>query len=158
MYVLQMLGQGSGSGGRRRSDRLAKGKAVAYATESPPDIDDEYDAMEDVRTRADSAIARNLQAELDAEATGIAASAARPPSRPGITIGRSARPSGAPRRPTTTSTDAPPARSKRQRADRSPLSADPIPEDYVAPGLDILLEAVFDRTILSPLRWRIRLS
>ena len=153
-----MSGQGSGSGGRRRSDRLAKGKAVAYATESPPDIDDEYDAMEDVRTRADSAIARNLQAELDAEATGIAASAARPPSRPGITIGRSARPSGAPRRPTTTPTDAPSARSKRQRADRSPLSADPIPEDYVAPGLDILLEAVFDRTILSPLRWRIRLS
>jgi hypothetical protein len=72
----QMSGQGSGSGGQRRSDCLAKGKAVAYAPESSPNTDDEYDAMEDVRTRADSAIARNLQAELDAEAAGIAASAA----------------------------------------------------------------------------------
>uniref|UniRef100_A0A2N9H9I5 Aminotransferase-like plant mobile domain-containing protein n=1 Tax=Fagus sylvatica TaxID=28930 RepID=A0A2N9H9I5_FAGSY len=61
---------GSGSGGQRRSDRLAKGKAVAYVPESSPNTDDEYDAMEDVRTRADSAIARNLQAELDAEAAG----------------------------------------------------------------------------------------
>jgi hypothetical protein len=129
-----MSGRGSGSGGQRQSDRLAKGKAVAYVTESPPDTDDEYDAMEDVRTRADGDIARNLQAELDAEAAGIAAGAAQPPFKPGITIGRSARPSGAPRRPTTTPTGAPPARSKRQRADRAPLSADPIPEDYVAPG------------------------
>jgi hypothetical protein len=131
---LQLSGQGSGSGGRRRSDGLAKGKAVAYATKSPLDSDDEYDDMEDVRTRADGDIARNLQVELDADAAGIAAGATRPPSRPGITIGRSARPSGAPRRPTTTPTGAPPARSKRQRADRAPLSADPIPEDYVAPG------------------------
>ena len=67
---------GSGRGGQRRSDCLAKGKAVAYALESSPDTGDEYDVMEDVCTRADSAIARNLQAELDAEAAGIAAGAA----------------------------------------------------------------------------------
>ena len=134
LHFLQMSGQGSGSGGQRRFDHLAKGKAVAYAPESSPDTDDEYDAMEDVRTRADSAIARNLHAELDTEAVGIAAGAAGPPSRPGITIGRSARPSGAPRQPTMTPTGAPPARSKRQRDDRAPLSADPVPEDYVAPG------------------------
>uniref|UniRef100_A0A2N9FCR1 Aminotransferase-like plant mobile domain-containing protein n=1 Tax=Fagus sylvatica TaxID=28930 RepID=A0A2N9FCR1_FAGSY len=76
----------------------------------------------------------NLQAELDAEAAGLASGAARPSSRPGITIGRSARPSGAPRQPTAAPTVAPPARSKRQRSDRSPLSADPVPEDYAAPG------------------------
>ena len=129
-----MSGRGSGSGGQHRSDRLAKGKAVAYEPESSPDTDDEYDAMEDVRTRADASIARNLQAELDAEAAGLASGATRPPSRPGIVIGRSARPSGAPCRPTVMPTVAPPARSKRQRSDRTPLSADPIPEDYVAPG------------------------
>jgi hypothetical protein len=129
-----MSGQGSGSGGQRRSDRLAKGKAVAYAPESSPDTDDEYDVMEDVSTRADSVIARNLQAELDAEAVGIAAGVARPPLGPGITIGGSARPSGASHRPTRTSTGAPPMRSKRQRADQVPPSVDPISEDFVAPG------------------------
>ena len=55
-----MPSQGSGSGGQRRSNRLAKGKSVVYATESPPDTDDEYDAMEDIRTHADASIARNL--------------------------------------------------------------------------------------------------
>uniref|UniRef100_A0A2N9FAU5 Aminotransferase-like plant mobile domain-containing protein n=1 Tax=Fagus sylvatica TaxID=28930 RepID=A0A2N9FAU5_FAGSY len=88
-----MSDRGSGSGGHRRSDRLAKGKAVAYAPESSPDTDDEYDAMEDVRTRLDASIARNLQAELDAEAAGLAPSAARAPPRPGVVIGRSAGPS-----------------------------------------------------------------
>ena len=129
-----MSDQGSGSGGLRRSNRLAKGKAVTYQPESSPDTDDEYDAMDDVRTRFDASIARNLQAELDAEAAGLASSAARPSSRPGITIGRSARPSGAPRQPTAAPTVAPPARSKRQRSDRAPPLADPIPEDYIAPG------------------------
>ena len=33
---------------------------MAYAPESSPDTDDEYDAMEDVRTRVDASIARNL--------------------------------------------------------------------------------------------------
>jgi hypothetical protein len=129
-----MSDRGSGSGGPRRSDRLAKGKAVVYETESPPDIDDEYDAMEDVRIRADASIARNLQAELDAEVAGLASGATRPPSRPGITIGCSARPSSAPRRPTATPTAAPPARSKRQKSDSTPFSADPVLEDYAAPG------------------------
>uniref|UniRef100_A0A2N9G3S0 Aminotransferase-like plant mobile domain-containing protein n=1 Tax=Fagus sylvatica TaxID=28930 RepID=A0A2N9G3S0_FAGSY len=86
--------RGSGSGGPRRSDRLAKGKAVLYEPDSPPDTDDEYDAMEDVL------------------------------------LG----PSGAPRQPAAAPPAAPPARSKRRRSDRAPLSADPIPEDYVAPG------------------------
>uniref|UniRef100_A0A2N9FYW9 Aminotransferase-like plant mobile domain-containing protein n=1 Tax=Fagus sylvatica TaxID=28930 RepID=A0A2N9FYW9_FAGSY len=150
----EMSDRGSGSGGHRRSDRLAKGKAVAYAPESSPDTDDEYDAMEDVRTRLDASLARNLQAELDAEAAGLAPSAARPPPRPGVVIGRSARPSetthpspqpgvttgpsdapsAAPRRPHTRSTGIPSSRLKRQRTEGIPDSAGTIPEDYVAPG------------------------
>ena len=80
-----MSGQGSGSGGPRRSDRLAMGKAVLYEPESPPETDDKYEAMEDVRTRVDASIARNLQDELDVEAVGLTSSATRPSSRPGIT-------------------------------------------------------------------------
>jgi hypothetical protein len=149
-----MSDRGSGSGGHRRSDRLAKGKAVMYAPESSPDMDDEYDAMEDVRTRFDASIARNLQAELDAEAAGPASSATRPPPRPGVVIGRSARPSettrpspqpsvttgpgdipsAAPRRPHTRSTGIPPSRLKRQRTGGIPDSAGTIPEGYVTPG------------------------
>jgi hypothetical protein len=149
-----MSDRGSGSGGHRRSDRLAKGKAVAYAPESSPDTDDEYDAMEDVRTRVDASLARDLQAEFDAEATGPASSTIRPPPRPGVVIGRSARPSettrpspqpgvttgpsdapsAAPRRPHTRSTGIPPSRLKRQRTEGIPDSAGTIPEDYVAPG------------------------
>uniref|UniRef100_A0A2N9GU55 Uncharacterized protein n=1 Tax=Fagus sylvatica TaxID=28930 RepID=A0A2N9GU55_FAGSY len=110
-FVIRMSDRGSGSGGPRRSDRLAKDKAVLYEPDSPPDTDDEYDAMEDVPS-----------------------STVRPPSRPGITIGRSARPSSAPCQPAAALPVAPPARSKRRRSDRAPLSADPIPEDYVAPG------------------------
>jgi hypothetical protein len=149
-----MSDRGSGSGGHRRSDRLAKGKAVAYAPESSPDTDDEYDAMEDVRTRLDASIARNLQAELDAEAIGPASSAARAPPRPGVVIGRSAgpsettrpspqpgvttgpsdAPSAAPRRAHTRLTGIPPSRLKRQRTEGIPDSAGTIPEDYIAPG------------------------
>uniref|UniRef100_A0A2N9EPQ3 Aminotransferase-like plant mobile domain-containing protein n=1 Tax=Fagus sylvatica TaxID=28930 RepID=A0A2N9EPQ3_FAGSY len=132
-----MSDRGSGSGGHRRSDRLAKGKSVIYAPESPPDTDDEYDAMEDVRTRVDASLARDLQAEFDAEAAGLSSSTARPSSRPGITIGRSARPSSAPRQPTAAPPAAPPARSKRRKSDRDPLSADPIPEDHVVPGIPL---------------------
>uniref|UniRef100_A0A2N9HC15 Aminotransferase-like plant mobile domain-containing protein n=1 Tax=Fagus sylvatica TaxID=28930 RepID=A0A2N9HC15_FAGSY len=146
--------RGSGSGGHRRSDRLAKGKAVAYAPESSPDTDDEYDAMEDVRTRVDASLARDLQAEFDAEAAGSAPSAARAPPRPGVVIGRSAGPSettrpspqpsvttgssdappAAPRRAHTRSTGILPSRLKRQRSEGIPDSAGTIPEDYVAPG------------------------
>jgi hypothetical protein len=149
-----MSDRGSGSGGHRRSDRLAKGKAVAYAPESSPDTDDEYDAMEDVRTRVDASFARDLQAEFDAEATGLAPSAARAPPRPGVVIGRSAGPSettrpspqpsvttgssdappAAPRRAHTRSTGILPSRLKRQRSEGIPDSAGTIPEDYVAPG------------------------
>ena len=129
-----MSGQGSGSGGPRRSDRLAKGKAVLYEPESPPDTDDEYEAMEDVRTRVDASIARNLQAELDAEAASVTPGAARPPPGPGISIGRGARPASASQRPAGTQAGVPLARSKRQRADHAPPSTDPVPEDYVVPG------------------------
>jgi hypothetical protein len=149
-----MSDRGSGSGGHRRSDRLAKGKAVAYAPESSPDTDDEYDAMEDVRTRVDASLARDLQAEFDAEASGLAPGAARAPPRPGVVIGRSAGPSettrpspqpsvttgssdappAAPRRAHTRSTSILPSRLKRQRSEGIPDSAGTIPEDYVAPG------------------------
>uniref|UniRef100_A0A2N9G6V1 Aminotransferase-like plant mobile domain-containing protein n=1 Tax=Fagus sylvatica TaxID=28930 RepID=A0A2N9G6V1_FAGSY len=117
-FVKIMSDRGSGSGGHRRSDRLAKGKAVAYAPESSPDTDDEYDAMEDVRTRVDASLARDLQAEFDAEAAGSAPSAARAPPRPGVVIGRSAGPSETTRpspQPsvTTGSSDAPPAAPRR---------------------------------------------
>uniref|UniRef100_A0A2N9ISP8 DUF7745 domain-containing protein n=1 Tax=Fagus sylvatica TaxID=28930 RepID=A0A2N9ISP8_FAGSY len=85
----------------------------------------------------------------------LASSAAiRPPPRPGVVIGRSARPSettrpspqpgvttgpsdapsAAPRRPHTRSTGIPPSRLKRQRTEGIPDSAGTIPEDYVAPG------------------------
>uniref|UniRef100_A0A2N9IJU5 Aminotransferase-like plant mobile domain-containing protein n=1 Tax=Fagus sylvatica TaxID=28930 RepID=A0A2N9IJU5_FAGSY len=90
-FVIRMSDRGSGSGGPRRSDHLAKGKAVLYEPDSPPDTDDEYDAMEDTLP------------------VRLVSPAAAPPV-------------------------APPARSKRRRSDRAPLSADPIPEDYVAPG------------------------
>uniref|UniRef100_A0A2N9GWG2 Aminotransferase-like plant mobile domain-containing protein n=1 Tax=Fagus sylvatica TaxID=28930 RepID=A0A2N9GWG2_FAGSY len=122
-----MSDRGSGSGGHRRSDRLAKGKAVAYAPESSPDTDDEYDAMEDVRTRLDASIARNLQAELDAEAIGPASylvSLLVPAMLllPHLVV------------PHTRSTGIPPSRLKRQRTEGIPDSAGTIPEDYVAPG------------------------
>ena len=90
--------------------------------------------MENVHTRADSVIARRLQEDFDSEAAGIVAGVARPPLGPGITIGRSSRSFGAPRQPTTTPTSAFPTRSKRQRADRVPLFADPVSEDFVALG------------------------
>uniref|UniRef100_A0A2N9IQ65 Aminotransferase-like plant mobile domain-containing protein n=1 Tax=Fagus sylvatica TaxID=28930 RepID=A0A2N9IQ65_FAGSY len=123
----QMSDRGSGSGGHRRSDRLAKGKAVAYAPESSPDTDDEYDAMEDVRTRFDASIARNLQAELDAEAAGPSSylvSLLVPAMLllPHLVV------------PHTRSTGIPPSRLKRQRTEGIPDSAGTIPEDYVAPG------------------------
>ena len=127
---------------------------MVYAPESSPDTDDEYDAIEDVRTHADASIARNLQAELDVEAAGLVSSAARPSSRPEVVIGCSARPSrttrpspqpsvttshsdtpsDTPRRPSSRSMGAPPTRLKRQRAEGLPYSAGAIPEDFVAPG------------------------
>ena len=172
-----MSDRGSGSGGHRQSDRLAKGKAVIYAPESSPDTNDEYDAMEDVRTCANASIARNLQAELDAEAVSLVSSAARPSSRPGVVIGRSTRPSGttrlspqpsvstghsdtpsdAPRRPHTRSTGAPSTRLKRQRAEGLQHSAGAIPEDYVAPGFRYPPQVVSDHVILSSLRYLTRL-
>uniref|UniRef100_A0A2N9FJ80 Aminotransferase-like plant mobile domain-containing protein n=1 Tax=Fagus sylvatica TaxID=28930 RepID=A0A2N9FJ80_FAGSY len=125
-----MSDRGSGSGGHRRSDRLAKGKAVAYAPESSPDTDDEYDAMEDVRTRVDASLARDLQAEFDAEAAGSAPSAARAPSStwsPMLLVPHLVVP--IPGRRVFSLRDL-----KRQRSEGIPDSAGTIPEDYVAPG------------------------
>lgn len=89
--------------------------------------------MEDPRTRADSVIARNLQRHFDAEAAGVVAGEVRPPLGPGITIGGSARSSGASRRSFNMSTGTPLVRSssKRLRVDRTPSSADPILEDFI---------------------------
>jgi hypothetical protein len=133
-------GSGSGSGGQRRFDRLAKGKAMAYVSESSPDTDVEYDAMEDPRTHADSVVAMNLQRQFDAEAASVVAEEVRPPPGAGITIGGSARSSGASRQSSRTPTGAPPVKpsSKWPRADRAPPSMDPIPEDFVMLGIKYL--------------------
>jgi hypothetical protein len=132
-----MSDQGSGSGSQRRSSRLAKGKVVAYASESPSDTDDEYNAMEDPRTRADWVIAENSQRRFDAEADVAAAGEVRPPPGAGITIGGSTRSFGTPRRSSRTPAGTPPVRppSKRPRVARAPPSAGPISEDFVMPGV-----------------------
>ena len=93
--------------------------------------------MEDPRTRADSVIARNLQQHFDAEAAGVVAGEVRPPLGPGITIGGSARSSGASYRSSRTPTGTPPVRSssKRQRAGWVPPSTDLVPEDFIMLGL-----------------------
>ena len=130
-----MSDQGSGSGGQHRSSSLAKGKVMVYASESPPDTDDEYNAMEDPRTRADQVIAENLQRRFDAEADVAAAGEVRPPPGAGITIGGSTQSSGIPRRSSRTLTGTPPVRPplKRPRAARAPPSASPISKDFVMP-------------------------
>uniref|UniRef100_A0A2N9FSF7 Aminotransferase-like plant mobile domain-containing protein n=1 Tax=Fagus sylvatica TaxID=28930 RepID=A0A2N9FSF7_FAGSY len=110
-----MSDRGSGSGGHRRSDRLAKGKAVAYAPESSPDTDDEYDAMEDVRTRVDASLRQGI-----CRLMSLLVPSDAPPA--------------APRRAHTRSTGILPSRLKRQRSEGIPDSAGTIPEDYVAPG------------------------
>ena len=51
---------------------------MAYAPESSPDTDDEYDAMEDPPIRADRVVAKNLQRLFDAEADDVAAEEVRP--------------------------------------------------------------------------------
>jgi hypothetical protein len=132
-----MSDQGSGSGGQHRSSRLAKGKAVAYASESPPDTDDDYNAMEDPRTRADRVITENLQRRFDAEADDTATGEVRPPPGAGITIGGNTRSSGAPRRSSRMPAGTLPVRplSKRPRAAQAPPSASPISKDFVMPGV-----------------------
>uniref|UniRef100_A0A2N9FFK2 Uncharacterized protein n=1 Tax=Fagus sylvatica TaxID=28930 RepID=A0A2N9FFK2_FAGSY len=107
----------SGSRDHRQSSRLVKGKAVAYARDSSPDTDDEYDAMENPRTRAVHVVL--------------------PTPSPGITIGGSARLSGIPRHSSKMSVDAPLTRTslKRPRATRTPPSADPIDAEFVVPGV-----------------------
>uniref|UniRef100_A0A2N9HMJ2 Aminotransferase-like plant mobile domain-containing protein n=1 Tax=Fagus sylvatica TaxID=28930 RepID=A0A2N9HMJ2_FAGSY len=106
-----------GSGGHRRSDRLAKGKAVAYAPESSPDTDDEYDAMEDVRTRLDASLRQGI-----CRLTWCHYWFPAMLLLPHLVV------------PHTRSTGIPPSRLKRQRTEGIPDSAGTIPEDYVAPG------------------------
>uniref|UniRef100_A0A2N9GPJ9 Aminotransferase-like plant mobile domain-containing protein n=1 Tax=Fagus sylvatica TaxID=28930 RepID=A0A2N9GPJ9_FAGSY len=65
--------------------RLAKGKAVAYAPESSPDTDDEYDAMEDLLVR--------LGLLLDLESSLVVvpgpSETTRPSPQPSVTTGSS---------------------------------------------------------------------
>uniref|UniRef100_A0A2N9HBD1 Aminotransferase-like plant mobile domain-containing protein n=1 Tax=Fagus sylvatica TaxID=28930 RepID=A0A2N9HBD1_FAGSY len=126
-----MSDRGSGSGGHRRSDRLAKGKAVAYAPESSPDTDDEYDAMEDVPPSAARAPPR--PGVVIGRSAGPSETT-RPSPQPSVTTGSSDAPPAAPRRAHTRSTGILPSRLKRQRSEGIPDSAGTIPEDYVAPG------------------------
>ena len=49
-----------GSGGEHRSSHLGKGKAIAYALDSPSDTDEEYDAMKEPPLRADRLVVENL--------------------------------------------------------------------------------------------------
>jgi hypothetical protein len=153
-----MSGRGSGSGGHRWSDRLAKGKAVIYAPESPPDTDDEYDAMEDVRTRVDASLARDLQAEFDAEVAGLSSSTARP--SPGLVL------------LLAVALDPPVRLVSLLRLRQLLLSPDRRGENLTAllfpripyrrimlyQGSDTLPRVAFDRAILSPLRWWIHHS
>jgi hypothetical protein len=152
-----MSDQGNGSGGQHQSSRLAKGKAVAYALESPPDIDDEYDAMEDPRTHADRVVAENLQRQFDAEADDVAAGAVRPPLGAGITIGGSTRSSGAARCPSRMPAGTPPVRlSKRPRAAQAPPSVGLIPKDFVMSGVRYPPQGGIRPLIRSSLQWLIR--
>uniref|UniRef100_A0A2N9FLC3 Aminotransferase-like plant mobile domain-containing protein n=1 Tax=Fagus sylvatica TaxID=28930 RepID=A0A2N9FLC3_FAGSY len=126
----QMSDRGSGSGGHRRSDRLAKGKAVAYAPESSPDTDDEYDAMEDLLVRLGLLPRPGVVIGRSAGPSETT----RPSPQPSVTTGSSDAPPAAPRRAHTRSTGILPSRLKRQRSEGIPDSAGTIPEDYVAPG------------------------
>uniref|UniRef100_A0A2N9HQI4 Aminotransferase-like plant mobile domain-containing protein n=1 Tax=Fagus sylvatica TaxID=28930 RepID=A0A2N9HQI4_FAGSY len=129
-----MSDRGSGSGGHRRSDRLAKGKAVVYAPESSPDTDDERSSM----PRLLVLLLVRLGLLLDLESSLVVvlgpSETTRPSPQPGVTTGPSDAPSAAPRRPHTRSTGIPSSRLKRQRTGGIPDSAGTIPEDYVAPG------------------------
>ena len=129
---------------------------MVYETESPPDTDDKYDAMEDVCIRADASIARNLQAELDAEAAGLASGAAWPSSRPGITIGRSARPFA--HLASLLRRRQPLLLPNRRGRDLTALLFPRIPyqRTMLHRGSDILPVVAFDRAIPLPLWWRIR--
>uniref|UniRef100_A0A2N9ESF8 Aminotransferase-like plant mobile domain-containing protein n=1 Tax=Fagus sylvatica TaxID=28930 RepID=A0A2N9ESF8_FAGSY len=131
----QMSDRGSGSGGHRRSDRLAKGKAVAYAPESSPDTDDERSSMPRLLVLAPSAARPPPRPGVVSLVVVLGPSeTTRPSPQPGVTTGPSDAPSAAPRRPHTRSTGIPPSRLKRQRTEGIPDSAGTIPEDYVAPG------------------------
>ncbi len=108
---LQMSSQ-RGSGSEHHSSGLGKGKAVAYAPDSPLDTGKEYDAMETSRERADH----------DADD-------ALPTPSPGIVIGEIARSFGTTHRTSGASTEVPsrsepmPRRkttSKRSRVTRVP--------------------------------------
>jgi hypothetical protein len=119
---------------------------VAYARDSSPDTDDEYDAMENPRTRADPVVAENLQRFFNAESDDIAEEVLPTPS-PGITIGGNARLSGIPRHSSGACRWMFPLRGLHQRGRGLPglhPSADPMDLEFVMPGLGILLRVVSD--------------
>uniref|UniRef100_A0A2N9E3X7 Aminotransferase-like plant mobile domain-containing protein n=1 Tax=Fagus sylvatica TaxID=28930 RepID=A0A2N9E3X7_FAGSY len=130
----EMSDRGSGSGGHRRSDRLAKGKAVVYAPESSPDTDDERSSMPRLLVLLLVRPGLLLEPGVVIGRSARPSGTTRPSPQPGATTGHSDTPSDAPCRPHTRSTGIPPSRLKRQRAEGIPDSAGTIPEDYVAPG------------------------
>uniref|UniRef100_A0A2N9GMD8 Aminotransferase-like plant mobile domain-containing protein n=1 Tax=Fagus sylvatica TaxID=28930 RepID=A0A2N9GMD8_FAGSY len=129
-----MSDRGSGSGGHRRSDRLAKGKAVVYAPESSPDTDDERSSMPRLLVLLLVRLGPPPRPGVVIGRSARPSGTTRPSPQPGVTTGPSDTPSDALRRPHTRSTGIPPSRLKRQRAEGIPDSAGAIPEDYVAPG------------------------
>jgi hypothetical protein len=63
---------------------------VAYAPDSPPNTNEEYDAMEISNERTDRQVAENLQRFFDAESDDGADDFSPTPS-PGIVIGETTR-------------------------------------------------------------------
>uniref|UniRef100_A0A2N9J7J2 Aminotransferase-like plant mobile domain-containing protein n=1 Tax=Fagus sylvatica TaxID=28930 RepID=A0A2N9J7J2_FAGSY len=94
-----------------------EGKVVAYAPDSLPNTDEEYDAMEISNERTDRQVAENLQRFFDAESDDGADDFSPTPS-PGIVIGETTR---------TT--------SKRTRVTRVPPPASTQDLELVWPGV-----------------------
>uniref|UniRef100_A0A2N9FE95 Aminotransferase-like plant mobile domain-containing protein n=1 Tax=Fagus sylvatica TaxID=28930 RepID=A0A2N9FE95_FAGSY len=131
-----------GSSSECRSSRLGKGKAVAYALDSLPNTDEEYDAMETFCERTDHWVAEDLQRFFDAESDDGANDNLSTLS-PGIVIRETARSSGTACRTSRASTEVsfrseliPRSRttSKRPRVTKVPPLASTQDPELVRPG------------------------
>ncbi len=80
-FLICKMSSSGGDGGRCRSSRLEKGKAVVYAM-SP----DEYESMEGLAERASRQVAKELQHHFDSGGEDMS-------SAPGITIQELVQPS-----------------------------------------------------------------
>lgn len=116
---------------------------MAYAPDSPPDTDEEYDAMETSRERTDCRAAENLQRFFDAQSDDGADDFLPTPS-PGTVIGETARSFGTARRTLGVSTMVPfrsesiPSHRttlKRTRVTRVPPPASTQDLELVRPGV-----------------------